>query len=51
MMTSRDKIEVKQIKLSPQKMQAAMVRASENSKSRIVWQDRKVSSSVNSQGK
>lgn len=38
-MTSRDKIEVQQLKLTPDQMQAAMKRASEAVKKMVVWKD------------
>lgn len=48
-MTSRDQVQVQQLKLSPQEMKTAMARASENSKSRVVWQDTKKMTPVTSQ--
>jgi len=38
-MTSRDEIEVQQLKLTPDQMQAAFKRASENVKELVVWED------------
>lgn len=38
--SSRDDIKVKVIKLSPEKMQAAVDRATENAKTQIIWKDK-----------
>lgn len=40
-MTTRDKIEVQQLKLTPHQMQAAMERACENVKTLAIWKDPK----------
>ena len=40
-MASRERIEVKQLKLTPEQMKAAIQRASENDKTWAVWKDPK----------
>lgn len=49
-MKDRKEIQVPRIEISPAKMRAAIQRANENAKTRVVWHDRRPPEPIEQQG-